>query len=162
MGARGQLASRRTIAERWFGHGRQLALGGDYEEALEPLERALAYSVDETDLGFLARIRSWLGVTVAMTGGNTLRARNLCEEAIYVLPRDPELYVNLARVLIQSERRELAMACVETTLALDPENAAAASMVRQFGQRKSPTVPFLNRKNPINKYVGLLRQRFDK
>ncbi len=153
------LADDRSIADRWFAHGRALALDGRFRDALEPLERALAYSVDESDLGYLARLRSWLGVTIAMTGGSATRARNLCEEAVYVRPRDAELYVNLARVFVHADRRDLAIACCQTAIALAPDHEGAVGIIRQFGLRRKPVFGFLDRSNPVNKYVGLLRHR---
>ena len=96
-----------------------------------------------------------------MTGGNLARARVLCEEAVYVRPRDPELYVNLAGVLVSSDRRELAMASLDAALALDPGNEASVEIIREFGMRRTPAFRFLERSNLLNKYVGLLRHRFE-
>ena len=148
-----------SAAERWFRAGAELVRIGRYQEALEPLEQALAYSVDEPNAPYMRALRSCYGIAVAMARGDVARGRRLCEDAIAGGPLDAELYVNLARVYLRSGRKDLAIEALETGHTIDPGHAGVVHMCAQLGRRKPPVFSFLDRRHPLNKYAGKLRHR---
>ncbi|NJN64505.1 MAG: tetratricopeptide repeat protein [Acidobacteria bacterium] len=148
-----------TAAELWFRRGLELAQSGNYDAALEPLEQALAYTVDEPEAAFGRLLRSYYGLTVALSRGDVLRGRRLCEEAIAGGPVRSDLYVNLARVYLRAARRNLAIEALVTALSVAPNDRDAWTLMAQLGLRRPPVVSFLSRGNPINRYLGLARHR---
>jgi tetratricopeptide (TPR) repeat protein len=150
-----------TAAERWFRMGLELARIGRYVEALEPLEQALAYSVDESSPVFKRVLRSYYGVALALGRGDVLRGRRLCEESIADGTLDAELYVNLGRVYLKAGRRDLAVEAIETARAIDPSHGPAAVLQHQLGQRRTPFFSFLRRSHPANVVAGKLRARWE-
>ncbi len=148
-----------SAAERWFRLGADLARLGRYRDAIEPLEQALAYSVEEPGEGYHRALRSWYGLAVALARGDVVRGRRLCEEAVADSPRDADLYVNLCRVYMRSSRRDLSIEALKTALAFDPHHPSANSLMQELGQRSRPVFAFLDRRHPLNRYVGKIRHR---
>jgi tetratricopeptide (TPR) repeat protein len=66
-----------------------------------------------------------------------------------------ELYLNLARAYMAAGRRKLALDSLEQGQRYDKKGELAREL-RSLGIRKRPPVPFLNRSNPINKYIGMM------
>lgn len=66
-----------------------------------------------------------------------------------------ELYLNLARAYIAAGRRKPALDALERGQRYDKKGELAAEL-RSLGIRKNPPVPFLDRSNPINKYIGMM------
>ncbi len=66
-----------------------------------------------------------------------------------------ELYLNLARAYVAAGRRKLAVECLEKGLRFDRHGEIRAEL-HSIGIRKKPPVPFLDRSNPINKYLGMI------
>lgn len=148
-----------SAAELWYRRGVELAREGRYDDALEPLEQALAYSIDEPSTTFQQTLRSYYGLCVGLSRGDTRRGRQLCEEAISGGPVRPDLYVNLARVYLRAARRNLAVESLLTALSVAPDDREAWSLMAQLGLRRPPVLRFLPRRNPLNKYLGLVRHR---
>jgi len=148
-------------AERWFRRGMELARIGRYHEALEPLEQALALSVEEPNARYLRALRSWYGLVIALARGDFARGRRLCEEAIADGPLDPDLYVNLARVYLRGNRKQLAVEALDTALAIDPHHRQANRLRDQLGRRREPVFGFLDRSHPLNRYAGMVRNRLE-
>jgi tetratricopeptide (TPR) repeat protein len=72
-----------------------------------------------------------------------------CLKALKMLEQDalsggkkihPLVYINLGRAYLAAGKRK----------------DAVLSLEKGFGMRKKPPVPFLNRSNPINKYLGIM------
>ncbi len=148
-----------SAAERWYRLGAGLASAGRYHEALQPLEQALAYSVEEPDASFIRSLRSFYGVSLAMARGDVLRGRRLCQEAILEADPDVQLYVNLAQVFLRSNRKDLAIEVLDTALMVDPGNTGLRAMRVNLGKRRNPIFPFLDRGHPMNRYLGMVRHR---
>jgi tetratricopeptide (TPR) repeat protein len=148
-----------SVAELWFKHGYQLFTEGRLNEALEPLEQALAYSVGEPRGLYMRKLRSCYGVVVAVVNGQVARGRQLCEESIADAPMDPELYTNLAQVYLSGSRRDLAIEALQTALSIDQRFRPAVDQLGAMGHRRPPVFGFLERSHPINKVVGRIRHR---
>ncbi len=148
-----------SAAERWYRLGADLARVGRFQDALQPLEQALAYSVEETQVPYLNALRSYYGLAVAMARGDADRGRRICEEAVMSDRGDPQLIVNLAQVYLRGSRKDLAIEAVKTALALNPKHKPAAALRDQLGVRRPPVFAFLARTNPLNRMAGRLRFR---
>ncbi|MFN7966706.1 MAG: tetratricopeptide repeat protein [Acidobacteriota bacterium] len=150
-----------SATERWFNVGVELARNGRYTQALEPLEQAMAYSINEPASSAYARpLRSYFGLAVALGRGDIVRGRKLCEEAISDGTLDVELYVNLARVYLKANRKDLAIEAIDTARAIDPDHLVVNGLFKQLGERRSPVFTFLDRSHPINVVAGKLRHRW--
>jgi tetratricopeptide (TPR) repeat protein len=68
----------------------------------------------------------------------------------------PFLYVNLGKAYLAAGRRMEAVTYFGKAREIDPENTEARQIMKEIGARRKPVVPFLERSNPINKYMGKL------
>jgi hypothetical protein len=75
--------------------------------------------------------------------------------------REPMLYVNFGRVLLERGERMKARDQFMKAYRLDNTNAPAALELSRMGVRKKPVIPFLSRNNPLNVYFGKLRHRLN-
>jgi tetratricopeptide (TPR) repeat protein len=148
-----------SAVERWLQRGAELVRLGRFHEALEPLEQALAYSVDRPSGGFARSLRSYYGLAVALARGEVERGRRLCEEAIAGGALKADLYVNLARVYLRCERKQLAVEALLTALAVSPNDRTAWTLMAELGWRRPPVFRFLPRSHPVNRCAGLVRHR---
>ena len=109
---------------------------------------------------------SYFGYLTAIVEGKPRDGVKKCEEAIKVLRVSksadmlfflPLFYLNLGRAQLKAGKRKASMNAFQEGLKYDPHNAELNSEIKAFGTRKAPVVPFLNRDNPINKYLGKIR-----
>lgn len=145
-----QLWARRAIA---------LARAGHLNEALHLLEEGLTYSLGSPSPERFNLLRSFYGLTLALARNESARGRMLCEEALTEYPWNAEMYCNLARVYVQSGRRDLAVETITTGMTLDRNDRQLIELGSKLGVRQPPPFRFLDRSNPINKFVGKLRHR---
>ena len=91
-----------------------------------------------------------------------------CTKAIAMLKRKagsgkeilyPFLYLNLGRAYMAAGKRKYAVDAFNRGLQYDPKDTAIHKVLQQIGTRKSPVINFLDRSNPINKYLGKIRTR---
>ena len=68
----------------------------------------------------------------------------------------PFLYLNLGKSYLAAGRRLEAVAVLNKVMEMDPENRETRDIMKKVGARRKPVVPFLERSNPINKYMGKL------
>ncbi len=67
----------------------------------------------------------------------------------------PILYLNLGRAYIAAGKRKNAVDVFLRGLKHD-QNEHILTELHSIGMRRKPFVPFLNRANPINKYIGMM------
>jgi len=81
-----------------------------------------------------------------------LKKQNLfSEEVLY-----PVFYLNLGRAYVAAGKRKDAIDAFKKGIKFDNENSELKKELLGLGVRKQPPVPFLDRSNPINKYIGLI------
>lgn len=73
------------------------------------------------------------------------------EEMLY-----PVFFLNLGRAYIAAGKKKEALIELTRGLKYDNRNSEILQELRTLGMRKKAPVPFLDRSNPINKYIGLL------
>ena len=113
-------------------------------------------------LGEAGLFLSYLGCAVARTQDRTAEGLALCEQAVKVEFYQPENWANLAEVLLLSGRRGEAMNAVEQGIDIDSRFGRLREIHRRLGERRRPVVRFLDRSNPLNRLLGLLRSQVKK
>ncbi|HEY6012063.1 MAG TPA: tetratricopeptide repeat protein [Nitrospirota bacterium] len=73
------------------------------------------------------------------------------EELLY-----PVLYLNLGRAYLAAQKKSEAVEAFKQGLKFDNTHRDLLRELRAMGVRKPAPVPFLDRSNPINKYIGML------
>jgi tetratricopeptide (TPR) repeat protein len=68
----------------------------------------------------------------------------------------PAFYLNLGRACLKGNKKAEAIKAFREGLENDPDNHDLLWELRKLGMRKRTPIPFLDRCNPINKYIGLL------
>jgi len=110
-------------------------------------------------------ILSYYGCLQALVDKKYRSGVETCKKAIVLLRKKksfgeevlyPVFYLNLGRAYIAAEKRKDAIDALEKGLQYDYGNNDLKKELRGLGLRKKPPVPFLDRSNPINKYIGML------
>jgi tetratricopeptide (TPR) repeat protein len=74
------------------------------------------------------------------------------EEALFAV-----VYHNLGRAYAAAGKRKEALEVLKIGLSYDPGNYDIIKELRRLGMRsKKPPIPFLQRSNPLNKYIGIM------
>ena len=143
----------------FFSEVQQLLRRGNSKQALETLREALAkFPADP----FLL---SYYGCLIAVVENKVREGIAICEDAIKYLNTSmpfgteffyPVFYLNLGRTYLKGRKKTDAIKAFHEGLRHDPENKDLKWEMQKLGVRRKPPVPFLNRSNPINKYIGLL------
>ena len=123
---------------------------GNYSRAAALLNDALKISPENPTY------LSMLGYCVGIQG-NLMAAEKMCRKAVQEAPFDPNVHVNLGRVLTEQGRRKEAREALMHAYQLDNTNAPAALELSRMGVRRKPVIPFLGRNHPFNRYLGKLR-----
>jgi predicted Zn-dependent protease len=106
------------------------------------------------------RYRSHYGWAVAMVEHRVDRGVSLCRSALREAADQPELYHNLARILLAHGRKTEAIKYIRRGLMVDPRNAALVLEWRRLGVRRAPVLAFLPRRHPANRVLGRVRGLF--
>jgi Flp pilus assembly protein TadD len=137
-----------------FEEGRAAFAARELESAHRAFERA--YRRTPAD----ARFMSWYGVTLVLVERNSSLGVMLCDQALRSAGPDPELLLNQARVHLALNQRERAVRPITRGLELFPDDPRLAAARRALGTRSTPVLPFLSRRNPLNRVLGRLRHRW--
>ena len=138
--------------------GVELCRDGDWPDGLQWLclaGRALEREELESELPAL--FYSYLGSGMARYRHQLRLGLVLCRNALQVELYQPEAHYFLAKTLLLRDDRRSALDVIRQGLAVDPEHRQLLDLQRQLGERKSPVVPFLARRNPLNRWLGRLR-----
>ena len=110
-------------------------------------------------------ILSHYGYVLASTGAAPETGIHICHEALQSLgelvPRgagyfQPAFYLNLGRAYLSVGNKPEALKAFTSGLESDPRYGELLWEMGKLGRRKKPIIPFLDRNNPVNKYLGLL------
>ncbi len=102
---------------------------------------------------------SFVGVSLARAQRKWEPALKLCELALSMKHNEAQLYLNLAEVYTSAGQREEALITLDRGLASLGPNTRIQQARLKLGRRRSPALPFLDRQNIVNKYLGALRHR---
>lgn len=98
---------------------------------------------------------SFLGYCIARERGQYRKGMELCRVSIAADIDNPLHYLNLAKIHLLSNNKLEAISVLREGLARGP-NEEIETVLKVVGARKPPVLSFLDRDNPINKYLGLL------
>jgi predicted Zn-dependent protease len=105
---------------------------------------------------------SYCGLLVATAEGRVKDGRVLCELAVREASNDPEMYINLARIYAWNGQTGRAIDILRKGLKIAPQDAGLLREIDRLSPRARPSVFFLSRDNPLNKYLGRTRARLSK
>jgi hypothetical protein len=140
----------------FFEEGVRLFSARQVEQAHEALRRAHRKAAND------ARIMSWYGVTLVLVERNSNLGISYCDQAVRLVGPTPELVLNQARVALALNQRERAYKAVQRGMALFPDHVGLRWAQEAMGWRRRPVIPFLSRRNFLNKWLGKLRHKWRK
>jgi tetratricopeptide (TPR) repeat protein len=141
-------------AQEFFRAGIVLLQRGEEREALKAFRRAARLKPEE------ARYLSYYGMCLARAGRDAKEGLRLCEAAVAMEFYLPETHLNHARVLRLAGRLDQAQEALREGLVLDQGNREILRELDELGIRQRPLFPFLDRKNPLNRWAGRARRKF--
>ena len=106
------------------------------------------------------RYRSYHGWAVAMIEHRVDRGLALCRSALRDGAEHPEVYLNLARILLAHGRKGEGIKYIRRGLMVDPRHAGLVLEWRRLGVRRTPVLAFLPRRHIVNRILGRLRGVF--
>ncbi len=134
----------------------------DFDEAIDLARQALNELPDDPMLN------SYYGFLLAHKGF-TEEAIRYCKKAIKKASRTvgseivfPTLYFHLGKVQLLKGDKKSAIKSFRIGLGYDSSNEAIINELTLLGIRSSPVIPFLSRDHVLNKYLGLMRARFNR
>lgn len=149
----GQQGETIQSAEEFFRAGVTLMRRGRGREALLALRKARELDPRET------RYLSQYGLCLATTGGKHREGVQLCQTAAEEEFYRPVLYCNLGLALLAGGKVREAQEAFREGLALDPRDRTIIRELERMGVRRRPLFPFLDRRNPFNRWPGIMRHR---
>jgi tetratricopeptide (TPR) repeat protein len=97
---------------------------------------------------------SYFGLCLALVKKDYKTGVELCKRAIDLEFYNGDHYANLSRVYAAAGKRRQAVDTAEKGLSVQAENEYLLKARRTLGVRARPSVPFLDRSNPINVQLG--------
>ncbi len=131
-----------------------------YDDAIVVFEEFLPKLFSDGDLQdkrFAASAFSYYGLCVAMVKHKYAEAVKYCNVSVKANFMDPEHRINLALVYLERDDRKNAVKNLEAGLRLQPSNKRIHKIFTEIGRRKAVTFSFLSRRNPLNVWLGRLR-----
>jgi tetratricopeptide (TPR) repeat protein len=116
-------------------------------------------------------VLSYYGCLQAVVDKRYRAGVDKCQQAISMIQKltafgedmlYPVFYLNLGRAYVAARRKRDAFDAFEKGLAYDKSNREILMEIRALGSRKKAIVPFLDRSNPINKYIGKIVNKKNK
>jgi tetratricopeptide (TPR) repeat protein len=110
-------------------------------------------------------IISYYGCLQALVDKKYRSGVETCKRAILLLKKQgssseevlyPVFYLNLGRAFVAAAKKKDAIDAFKKGLKYDSGNNDLKKELQGLGVRKQPPVPFLDRSNPINKYIGMI------
>jgi tetratricopeptide (TPR) repeat protein len=133
-----------------------------YDDAIEIFEAYLSVLSSEGELSdkrFAASAFSYYGLCIAMVRRKYAQAIKFCNISVKSNFLDPEHRLNLALVYLERNDRKNAVRNLEAGLRLQPSHPRIQRIFADIGRRKPVTFSCLSRRNPINRWIGRLRER---
>lgn len=98
---------------------------------------------------------SYFAFCIAKERGQVQKAITLCWEAIQKDQRNPAHYLNLGKIYLHAGNKDFAVKVFREGLKYGADQRIIDELNR-LGTRKPPVIPFMERDNPINKYLGII------
>jgi tetratricopeptide (TPR) repeat protein len=146
----------------YFSDARNLINKGKNEEAFGLLKEGLEVFPDDP------LMYSYYGSIYSKAGKKPVKGIKICRDAILKFNSQitakneflkPIYYLNLGRAYLSANKKKEAIHAFNIGLKEDSTNANIISEIYKLGRRRKPIIPFLERGNPLNKYLGLFLNR---
>ncbi|MGO9014296.1 MAG: tetratricopeptide repeat protein [Dissulfurispiraceae bacterium] len=137
--------------EELFNKGLEALAGGKMIPALASFEKALEL---EDNPAFY----SYFALCIAKERGQVRKAIKLCEEALQKDRENTAHYLNLGKILLHAGNRDDAIIAFRAGLKYGTD-LLIIDELNKLCIRKPPVISFLNRNNPINKYLGIILKK---
>ena len=138
---------------------------GNQKEAFSLLQDAALHYPDDPF------ILSYYGCLQALVDKKYRAGVEKCKRALSLIKKEssfgedmlyPVFYLNLGRAYVAAGKKKEALEAFERGRKYDNSNRDILMEMRRLGSRKKAPVPFLDRSNPINKYIGLILRKANK
>jgi predicted Zn-dependent protease len=142
-------------AEQSFNKGLEALARGEAVKALAMFEAAI-----RLDRKFRAAARpqprylSFYGLCLGLESHRWKEAVDLCREAVAAESYNPDLHLNLGRVLVAAGRRKEGWEALQRGAEVDEAHEGLRRALAAMGARRRPPVPFLARSHPLNRMLG--------
>jgi uncharacterized protein HemY len=120
---------------------------------------ALMHFKEASRKGETPLLNSYLAYCLAKEHKNYREAIELGRGAVNEQSRNLVLYLNLAKVYILADQRNNALKVLRQATKRGRDERIM-QLIKKLGIRKKPVLPFLQRGNPINIFLGKLRHKF--
>ena len=100
------------------------------------------------------RYLSYYGLCLGLEANHVREGLQFCHEAIDLEFYNPDLYLNLGRVLLAAEMRRAAYDAFVKGTRVGPAHAGLSRELRRMGLRRRPVIGWLARHNPLNVLLG--------
>lgn len=137
-----------TDGEVLFKKGLEAFAHGDTLSALSYFEKTI--NIERSPA-----VCSYYALCIAKERGQVSNAISLCNEAIQKEPGNSLHYLNLGKVYLVDNNKEEAIKTFRAGLDYET-NPLIVDELNKLGPRKPPILPFLERSNPINRYLGIM------
>jgi tetratricopeptide (TPR) repeat protein len=138
-------------AKQLFDKGMQELSEGKTLAALSCFEKALA--MEDEPL-----ISSFFAFCIAKERGEIQKSIALCNAAMKKEPGNSFHYLNLGKVYLLKKDKNEAINIFRQGLQYE-DNQQIVDELNRLGTRNPPIIPFLKRRNIINKYLGMIVSR---
>ncbi len=136
---------------------------GQQKEAFAILQRAMIHFPNEPVLLsyygcllVLVEKKYRMGIETCLKALEKLRTRESFAEEVYY----PIFYYNLGRAYAAAGKRKEALDALKKGLSYDHWNNDIMKALHSMGMRRQkPPIPFLDRSNPLNRYIGIMLQK---
>ncbi|MBI5180687.1 MAG: tetratricopeptide repeat protein [Nitrospirae bacterium] len=138
-----------------LGLGIKFLKQGKYWDALNAIKAAIekgGYDIDNMPPDYL----SYLGLATALAEKRYRDAAALCEMAVKKEFYNSVFCLNLGKVYLAGGHNRKAINAFYSGLKIDKNHKGIIEELNKMGVRRSPIVPFLARKNVLNKFLGTL------
>ncbi len=129
--------------------GISLAREGRYKAALDVFDQDICFTQNAAAMAYYA-------LCLAEEERNFERALSLCLMAVEKEFYNPDVYLNLGRILVLNRQKSTALKAFKKGLGYDGANRDIIAEIRRLGLRRRPVFTFLPRQHPLNKYLGML------
>lgn len=145
--------AKKAEADNAFQQGIMFFRSSYYGKAVTALQRAV--ELDRQNPLYV----SYLGLLVALAHKKYAEAEQICHTALRMKRNQVQSYLNLAEVYLKAGNQEDAVETLTVGLQYTKRDVRLTRALRKLGVRRSPVIPFLQRKHFLNRHLGKLRHR---
>jgi tetratricopeptide (TPR) repeat protein len=157
--------------EEYLELGQIQAMEGKFGAALKNLTQAMSMYIGDNSSDKISKqslealpsaLLSYYGLCIAVMENRVEEGMRLCQKAVTKDILRPDLYLNLGKVYLQAKQKDRAVKTFRRGIQVTEKNAELIKELEKLGIRREPVLPFLPRRNFLNRYLGRIRQGLTK